>query len=696
MKMNRGFPFSILAGMAPLFAGAGLGAAPLAWFPGPALDPPMSGAATTLVPGLGNVLIGGDGFASYSFQATYPLSLAATNNSWNRLPPLYSLNIAPGAVASGGIIIVYGGTDGTNATNAVLGYSPSGDPVLTLTPMSVARAYLGYAADTGGNAYALGGLDAGGHPLASAERYNPDADAWSAIASLPAPRYNFPAVSDGTNEIYVFGGSTNTQTGSETADVLRYSVSGNQWTAMAPMPVATAGSAAAWGVDGKVYVVGGVAGGATLNSVQVYNPTVNAWTLLTPLPKNLSASAMGVDGLGRLVLMGGMDANGTDVADVWRSQLLGAPDTPPVLVSYPASFASYQVPYSSSLSATGNPQPVYLLLGGPPGMKVDFYSGAITWTPQADGIGANPVRIEATNFAGAVEWDFTITVPNPPPAAVTNLAVTAVTDNSVTLSWDPESSVSGPVSYSVWLRHFLHDPKGSGGSVWYTPIGNATTAPTVTISGLTPGLSQAYYVVATGPGGSSGTNSAIVATPSSPPGPPTLAVTALTSTAVSLAWDPAPGPAQNPLFSPITSYTIMERDLSTVPASNIPTVSNIQANAGTVTGLTPNRSHIWFVSGVDAQGYASPLTWVYVTVTNPTPMAPLLTRAAPQPDGSFRFTGQETGPIVQTMLIEANVDLLNPAGWVQLGSFLPSSSTFTFTDTNAAQYPKRFYRAVAP
>ncbi len=31
-------------------------------------------------------------------------------------------------------------------------------------------------------------------------------------------------------------------------------------------------------------------------------------------------------------------------------------------------------------------------------------------------------------------------------------------------------------------------------------------------------------------------------------------------------WTPAPGPAQNPLYSPITSYTIMERNVSVSPA----------------------------------------------------------------------------------------------------------------------------------
>ena len=368
MKTSFSFPFRCLAGIAPLFVGAGLCAAPLTWFPGPSLDAPISGAATTVVSGGNNLLIGGD---SYYYAQSYPQSLAATNIYWTYLPAMYGVRIAPGAVANGGMIIVYGGSDGTNSTSTVIGYSPSGDAPLTLASMSVARSDLGYAPDRNGNAYAIGGLDGSGQPLSSAERYNPDSDTWAAIASLPTALYHFPAVFDGTNYIYIFGGRTNTASGTETATVLRYSVSANTWTAMAPMPIAVAGSAAALGADGKIYVVGGVSGGVTTNVVQVYNPAANSWVISTPLPEGLSAAAMGVDSLGRLIVMGGMDTNGNDVSDVWRSQQLGVPDSAPVFTQYPGTSGHYQVPYTSSINATGNPQPTYLSCSGPAGMQVD-------------------------------------------------------------------------------------------------------------------------------------------------------------------------------------------------------------------------------------------------------------------------------------------------------------------------------------
>src|SRR5262249_47321117 len=144
-------------------------AAPIIWFPGPSLDAPVSGAASTVISGGNNLLIGGD-------SSSYPQSLAATNAYWTYLPQLDGVRVAAGAVASDGQVIIYGGSDGTTSLSTVIAYSPSGDAPQTLHSMSVGRSFLGYAPDRNGGAYALGGLDESGQPLSSAERYDPDSD----------------------------------------------------------------------------------------------------------------------------------------------------------------------------------------------------------------------------------------------------------------------------------------------------------------------------------------------------------------------------------------------------------------------------------------------------------------------------------------------------------------------------------------
>jgi hypothetical protein len=136
--------------------------------------------------------------------------------------------------------------------------------------------------------------------------------------------------------------------------------------------------------------------------------------------------------------------------------------------------------------------------------------------------------------------------------------------------------------------------------------------------------------------------------------------------------------------------------VSDSPVVNVPTVANITGTNGTVTGLVPGRSHIWFVAGVDAYGNSSSLTYLYVVVTNPIPVTPILSRAALLPSGAFQFTVSEGGSSLQTAISQATANPGAPASWAQVSSVLPATNPFTFTDPNAAQYPMRFYRLVAP
>jgi hypothetical protein len=678
-----------LSGVASLFIGAALCAAPLTWFPGPSLYDPTSRTATVTPSRYGNVLVGGtDYFDGYS----YPEYLIATNNYWSGFGYLYSVNVACGAAVVDGNIIVYGGTDGTVSQNSVTVLNLTGDTPPVYASMNVPRSYFGYAADRNSRAYAIGGLDDNGSALASAERFTFDSGpngTWSAIASLPAARFNFPAVFARTNYIYIFGGYTNATDGGEIASVMRYSVTQNTWTNLASMPVAVAGSAATLGPDGKIYVAGGLSGGVATDVMQVYDPVANSWTVSTPLPEALSGSSLGVDSFGRLIVMGGADKNGFDVSDVWRSQPLGLPDNPPVFTQLPATNATYLVTYNSTITATGNPPPTYQLISGPDGMSVDYFTGAIIWTPTGlNQIGSFPVTIAATNYAGATNWSFTITVPNPPPTLVSNLTVVGVTETSVTLAWSPEDPTVGPATCNVWLKHVLHDPKGSGSTIWYTQIGSDTTNTTITISGLAAGLSQAYYVKATGPGGVSGYASVAASTLPAPM-PTNLRVTALTSTSIGLAWDAPVGGL------PIASYEVLGW-FDGIAAQYPLGFANIPGTGITITGLAPGGAMLWGVCVKDTSGNVSDYDYLPSLVINPVPVAPQMSGAATMAGGNFKFIATEGGSVMQTALIQATTNPSDPNSWVQIGSAFPTNNSLSFTDTNAAQFPTRFYRVVAP
>jgi chitinase len=223
-------------------------------------------------------------------------------------------------------------------------------------------------------------------------------------------------------------------------------------------------------------------------------------------------------------------------------------------------------------------------------MTVDYFSGKISWTPQElSQIGVIPVTIAATNYAGSTNWNFTITIPNPRPTTPTNLYLAGETEYSVTLAWAPEDPVAGSVTYSIFIPH----PHRSG--VTYQLIGS-TTSTNFTISDLTPNTSYVYDVNATGPGGTSG-YAGIGVTTLGPQPPSNLRVTGITSTTISLAWDPSPGPV------PIVRYEILGWVGGLFPTIGYGT--NFTGTAATITGLTPGTYEEWSMQAYDADGHVS-------------------------------------------------------------------------------------------
>ena len=277
------------------------------------------------------------------------------------------------------------------------------------------------------------------------------------------------------------------------------------------------------------------------------------------------------------------------------------------------------------------------------------------------------MTIAATNYAGATNWTFTITVPNPRPATPTNLYLLSATENSVTLAWAPEDPVAGSVTYSVFIPHPYHSPRGSGGGVNYQLVGS-TTSTNFTLSGLTPNTSYTFDVNATGPGGTSG-YAGISVTTLGPQPPANLRVTGITSTSISLAWDPSPGPV------PIVRYEILGWIGGLFPTIGYGT--NFTGTTATITGLTPGTYEEWSVRAYDAAGNVSGFApGIYAVNPVPTPATLSIPVAPPNfslaGGGGFQFTVQANA--VQTTLIQATTNLADPTSWVTIATNPPSSS----------------------
>lgn len=210
-----------------------------------------------------------------------------------------------------GLIYAIGGQNGSGFLNTVEAYNPSTNSWNTLPGMPLRRRDVAAVTGPDGRIYVIGGEnrfdDTGFSQINEVDVYDPAANSWSTVASMPTPRYGIAAVLGPDGRIYVFGGSG---FGSILNTVEVYTPSTNSWATAAPMPTARSGAAAVLGPDGRIYVMGGGSFTGVFNTVEAYNPATNTWATVAPMPtaRTLLAAAPGPDG--RIYAIGGSNSNG--------------------------------------------------------------------------------------------------------------------------------------------------------------------------------------------------------------------------------------------------------------------------------------------------------------------------------------------------------------------------------------------------
>ena len=206
-------------------------------------------------------------------------------------------------------------------------------------------------------------------------------------------------------------------------------------------------------------------------------------------------------------MIGGFDSAGAPLTSVTLSQQLNAPDQAPVFTSALPAGTSVVVgnPFTYHVTADANPQATFSLVTAPQGMTLDPITGLISFTPGAADIGTQTVTVRATNFAGQTDQTFSFAVLIPAP---TGVSARGVGPHSIALSWSPSSDILADGYYRIYERHFIHDPRGSGGSYVYALIAADVTATAVTISGLNPATVHTYLVQAATPQGAASVRSA--------------------------------------------------------------------------------------------------------------------------------------------------------------------------------------------
>lgn len=229
--------------------------------------------------------------------------------AWRRVPGMgaqrgdHSATLLPD-----GRVLVAGGTFGAGQVQADAEFYDPRTRRFTPAPgLVVARRRHAAVTLANGDVIVAGGEDASGL-VAQAERYAAAAGRFVAVASLDVPRVDHATVRLADDSILVTGGITHSWSPSSpaTAHTESYDPVRDAWTAASPMGTARSAHTATPLADGRVLVVGGIAGSTALASAEIYDPASRTWTPTGPLatPRRGHTATLLPDG--RVLVAGGI------------------------------------------------------------------------------------------------------------------------------------------------------------------------------------------------------------------------------------------------------------------------------------------------------------------------------------------------------------------------------------------------------
>jgi len=267
---------------------------------------------------IGGLAVTPDGTRAY---ATHVQRISVIDTATHTVVATVPVELVPGAIAftSGscvrGYVTYYGavqvlkpapvdflmGSVPVGPIPAGVAVSPPAPNIGTWTvqaPMPTPRAELAAATAVGADGrsriYAIGGRNADSSALSTVEAYDPETDTWTPVASMSTPRSRLAAATGLDGRIYAIGG----QGLSDLATVEAYDPITDTWSTVAPVQgecwegqPCRSGHAAATGADGRIYAIGGfgffsprISMAVGTASVEAYDPTTDAWSFVASVP----------------------------------------------------------------------------------------------------------------------------------------------------------------------------------------------------------------------------------------------------------------------------------------------------------------------------------------------------------------------------------------------------------------------------
>jgi N-acetylneuraminic acid mutarotase len=220
-----------------------------------------------------------------------------------------------GVAALGGEIYVVGGFTAAGLTPRVEVYDPESDTWRAVADFPDAEVHHANTAAVGDRLFVAGFLSGGAFAASGRTfAYDPSTDAWTEQAQMPVGTErggSGVAVLDET--VYVLGGMQGAVT---VDDAWVYDTAADVWSPIESLP-APGDHLVAAAVDGKVYAIGGRAGGieAHVPSVHVYDPEADAWSPGPPMPT--SRGGMGAAVVGHWIFVAGGEGNEGDPSGVF-------------------------------------------------------------------------------------------------------------------------------------------------------------------------------------------------------------------------------------------------------------------------------------------------------------------------------------------------------------------------------------------
>jgi hypothetical protein len=269
-------------------------------------------------------------------------------------------------------------------------YATGGTPTPTVTPCASVGFWTEQApypivvfgnavASAGGNVYSFGGI-ANNTAVANAYKYNPGANTWTPIASLPGPRGWFSGASDGTY-IYLLGGVD--QNFNTTATLWRYDPATDTYnTSLPSYTIPTYFHASAY-LNGKIYRIAGRAIGTDYH-VEVYDIATNIWSMAANYP--VANHSLMVAALGGYIYGAGGNAFPDKTyrydpnTDTWDDSAIA------------------DLPAGRSASASGVYNGRWVLAGGDVNFAVS--NSAIAWDPATNAWNNLQNMVQARDYLG--------------------------------------------------------------------------------------------------------------------------------------------------------------------------------------------------------------------------------------------------------------------------------------------------------